>query len=62
MKPTPAIGRRSALRAFAVFAAVAGTAFVMAATSSPAAAAPTQVATPDAGFPPPGHHHLIGVL
>ena len=63
MKPIPAVSRRSVLRAFTVSAAVAGTAFDMAATSSPATAAPTQVAAkPDAGQGPSGHRHLIGVL
>lgn len=63
MKPIPDISRRSVLRAFTASAAVAGTAFAMAASSSTATAAPTQVAaTPDAGQRPSGHRHLIGVL
>ena len=63
MKPIPDISRRNVLRALTVSAAVAGTAFAMATTSSPATAAPTQVsATPDVGLPPSGHRHLIGVL
>ena len=63
MKPITDVSRRSVLRAFTVSAAVAGTAFAIGSTGSPATAAPTQVAaTPDAGQRPLGHRHLIGVL
>ena len=64
MNPIPdIISRRSVLRALTASAAVAGAAFTLAATGSAAAAAPAQVEeTADAGLPPSGHRHLIGVL
>lgn len=60
MKPSPTLSRRSILRMFPAAAAAATVVVLSANQAAAQARVPQQTA--DAGLPPQGHRHLIGVL